>query len=103
MGTHCSHGIYILTEENRVAECEAFETGSISATTMTTKQTVNLPIVLHRCEIWSLQVMEGHGLRPLQSKVLRKISGSKGRMGDTIRAIHLGWDWHGIKKDKDRK
>jgi hypothetical protein len=85
-GTHCSDGIYMHPEENRVAKCEAFETGSISATTMIIKQTshryygwetVNLHTVLHRCEIWSFQIMEGHGLRAFGSKVLRRIFGSK--------------------------
>jgi hypothetical protein len=91
---HCSDGIYMHTEENHAAECEAFETGSTSATTMMIKQTshrfhhcetVNIPPVLHRCEIGSLQIMEEHGLRPFESKVLRRIFGSKREDGGNIR------------------
>jgi hypothetical protein len=35
--------------------------------------TVILPVVLYRCEIWSLTLREEHELRVFENRVLRKI------------------------------
>jgi hypothetical protein len=36
-----------------------------------------LPAVLYGCETWSLALIEEHGLRVLENRVLRRIFGSK--------------------------
>ena len=40
-------------------------------------KTVILPVVLYGCETWSLKLRGKHGLRVFESRVLRKIFGSK--------------------------
>jgi hypothetical protein len=40
-------------------------------------KTTILPVVLHRCETWSLTLREEHKLRVCEKRVLRRISGSK--------------------------
>jgi hypothetical protein len=40
-------------------------------------KTILLPVVLYRCETWSLTLREGHRLRVFESRVLRKIFGPK--------------------------
>ena len=40
-------------------------------------RTVIWPVVLYRCEVWSLILREGHRLRVFESRVLRKIFGPK--------------------------
>jgi hypothetical protein len=42
---------------------------------------VILSVVLYGCETWSLTLREGHTLRVLENRVLRKISGSKSDEG----------------------
>ena len=42
-----------------------------------TYKTIILPVVLYGCETWSLTLKEGHRLRVLENKVLRKIFGAK--------------------------
>jgi hypothetical protein len=39
--------------------------------------TIILPVVLHRCETWSLALREEHRLRVLENSVLRRIFGLK--------------------------
>jgi hypothetical protein len=36
-------------------------------------ETIILPVVLYRCETWSLTLWEEHRLRVLENKVLRRI------------------------------
>ena len=43
-----------------------------------THKTIILPVVLYRCETWSLTLKEEYRLRVFENKVLRKIFGSKG-------------------------
>jgi hypothetical protein len=38
-------------------------------------KTILLPVVLYRCETWSLTLREEHRLRVFESRVLRKIFG----------------------------
>jgi hypothetical protein len=40
-------------------------------------RTINLPVVLYKCETWSLTLRKEHMLRVLESRVLRKIYGPK--------------------------
>jgi hypothetical protein len=40
-------------------------------------KTIILPVVLYRCETWSLMLREEHRLRVFENKVLRRISGPK--------------------------
>jgi hypothetical protein len=40
-------------------------------------KTINLPVVLHVCETWSLTLREEHKLRVFENRVLRKVSGLK--------------------------
>jgi hypothetical protein len=42
-----------------------------------TYKTIILPIVLYRCETWSLTLKEEHRLRVIENWVLRRISGPK--------------------------
>ena len=37
----------------------------------------NFPVVLYRCETWSLTLREEHRLRVFENRVLRRIFGSK--------------------------
>jgi hypothetical protein len=39
-----------------------------------------LPVVLYRCESWSLTLREGHRLRVFENRALRKIFGNKRKM-----------------------
>jgi hypothetical protein len=40
-------------------------------------KTIILPVVLYRCETWSLTLREEHGLRLFDNRVLRRICGPK--------------------------
>jgi hypothetical protein len=40
-------------------------------------RTINLPVVLYRCETWSVTLREEHRLRVFENRVLRKIFGPK--------------------------
>jgi hypothetical protein len=40
-------------------------------------KTIILPVVLYRCETWSLMLREEHRLRVFENRVLRRIFGSK--------------------------
>jgi hypothetical protein len=40
-------------------------------------KTIILPVVLYRCETWSLTLREEHRLRVFENKVLRRIFGPK--------------------------
>jgi hypothetical protein len=40
-------------------------------------KTINLPVVLYRCETWSLTVREEHKARVFENRVLRRIFGPK--------------------------
>jgi hypothetical protein len=40
-------------------------------------KTIILPVVLYRCETWSLTLREEHRLRVFENRVLRKILGPK--------------------------
>jgi hypothetical protein len=40
-------------------------------------RTVILPVMLYRCETWSLSLREEHRLRVFENRVLRKIFGPK--------------------------
>jgi hypothetical protein len=40
-------------------------------------KTIILPVVLYRCETWSLTLMEEHKLRVIKNRVLRRIFGPK--------------------------
>ena len=42
-----------------------------------TYKTIILPVVMYRCETWSLTLREEHRLRVFENKVLRKIFGAK--------------------------
>jgi len=44
-------------------------------------KTVILPLVLYRCETWSLTLKEEHGLRVFENRVLRMIFGPKREEG----------------------
>jgi hypothetical protein len=41
------------------------------------KKTIILPVILYRCETWSLTLREEYGLRVFKNRVLRRIFGSK--------------------------
>jgi hypothetical protein len=40
-------------------------------------KTIILPVVLYRCETWSLTIREEHKLRVFENRVLRRIFGPK--------------------------
>ena len=40
-------------------------------------RTINLPVVLYGCEIWSLTLGEEHRLRVFENRVLRRVFGFK--------------------------
>jgi hypothetical protein len=40
-------------------------------------ETIILPVVLYRCETWSLTLREEHRLRVFENRVLRRIFGPK--------------------------
>jgi hypothetical protein len=40
-------------------------------------KTIILPVVLYRCEAWSLTLREEHRLRVFENRVLRRIFGPK--------------------------
>jgi hypothetical protein len=50
-------------------------------------KTVILPVVLYRCETWSLTLREEQRLRGFENSVLRRIFGPKMRMA-SWREIH---------------
>jgi hypothetical protein len=41
------------------------------------RTSINLPVVLCECEIWSLTLREGHRLRVFENRVLRRLFGPK--------------------------
>jgi hypothetical protein len=45
--------------------------------TQTFTKAINLPLVLYRCETWSLTLREEHRLSVFENGVLRRISGPK--------------------------
>jgi hypothetical protein len=52
-------------------------------------KTIIFPVVLYRCETWSLTVMEEHELRVFQNRVLRRIFVPKrGRVTGGRRKLH---------------
>jgi hypothetical protein len=51
-------------------------------------KTVLFPIVLHRCETWSLTLGEEHRLRFFENRVLRKIFGQKWEEDGSWRRLH---------------
>jgi hypothetical protein len=51
-------------------------------------KTVILPVVLYRCETWSLSLGEVHRLRVFESRVLRKIFGPKSEEDGSWRKLH---------------
>jgi hypothetical protein len=53
-----------------------------------TYKTVILPVLLYGCETWSLTLMEEHGLRVFENRVLRKIFGPKREEDRSWRKLH---------------
>jgi hypothetical protein len=51
-------------------------------------KTVILPVVLYRCETWSLTLREEHRLRVFENRVLRKIFGPKREEDDSWKKFH---------------
>jgi hypothetical protein len=51
-------------------------------------KTVILPVVLYRCETWSLTLGEEHKLRVFENRVLRKIFGPKREEDGSWRKFH---------------
>jgi hypothetical protein len=51
-------------------------------------KTVILPVVLYRCETWSLILREAHRLRVFENSVLRKIFGPKREEDGSWRKLH---------------
>jgi hypothetical protein len=51
-------------------------------------RTVILPVVLYRCETWSLTLREGHGLRVFEDRMLRRIFGPKREVDGSWRKLH---------------
>jgi hypothetical protein len=41
-------------------------------------KTIILPVVLHKCETWSVTLMEEHRLRVFENRVLRRVFGLRG-------------------------
>jgi hypothetical protein len=51
-------------------------------------KTVTLPVVLYRCETWSLTFGEEHRLRVFENRVLRRIFGPKREEDGSWRKLH---------------
>jgi hypothetical protein len=51
-------------------------------------KTVILPVVLYRCETWSLTLGEEHRLRVLENRVLRNVFGPKREEDRSWRKLH---------------
>jgi hypothetical protein len=64
-------------------------------------RTIILPIVLYRCEIWSLPVTELHRLRVFENRVLRRIFGPKiDEVTGEWRKLHSG-ELHNLYSSPD--
>jgi hypothetical protein len=64
-------------------------------------KTIILPVVLYRCEIWSLTLREEHRLRVSENRVLRGIFGPKGdEVTGEWRKLHNG-DLHNLYSSPD--